>query len=337
MMTEKEHHKIKHKFPPETAGRRMVKRVPIVHQNETLSDVKRMLFEKTESLSTINYIYVIDDEKRLIGVFSIKEIFRKPEDAKVSEVMEKRVVRARPHTDQEKVASLAIRRNFKSIPVVDKKNRFLGIVTSDTILNILHNEDIEDILHFAGIQKDGYLPTKTLNASAGALIRARIPWLMIGLVGGIIGAQIVNLFKGSLEENFILAAFIPLILYMAAAVGTQTQTLFIRGLAISHNLNIKNYFLREIKIGFFIALICGSLLSLISFVWLNTLHVGFILGVSMFLTIISAIFIAMGIPWFLNKLKKDPAIGAGPFGTAIQDIVSLIIYFSIATILFKLF
>ncbi len=324
-------------YPSESAGGKMTENVPLAHSEEQILDVKNLLFEKMKELETINYIYVVDKNKKLVGAFSIKEIFRKPEDSKVKDIMQTQLITVKPHADQEEVAILALKNNLKSIPVVDKENHFLGVVPSDIILDILHSEYIEDILRHAGIRKGDFTPAKIIRAPAGMLVKARLPWLILGLFGGILAAQITDFFETPLKSHFILAAFIPLIVYMADAVGTQTETLFIRGLAIDPNLMIKNYLLREVKIGFFIALSIGTLLTLISSLWSGLHYIGLILGVSIFLTILSAIIIGITIPWLLQKFKKDPAFGSGPFATIITDVTSLIIYFSVASLMLKFF
>jgi len=323
-------------YPPDSAGQRMIENVPLAFPEERILDVRKRIFGKAKEFGTLNYIYVVDKENKLVGVFSLKEILQKPEETKVGDLMIKEIIKAHPHTDQERVAILALTHNLKSIPVVDKENKFLGVVPSDTILDILHSEHVEDILRFAGIHKrDTFL--EIIKAPVKDLVRVRLPWLILGLFGGIFAAQIANFFETPLKSHFILAAFIPLIVYMADAVGTQTETLFIRGLAIDPRLIIKNYFFREIKIGFLIAISIGALLTLISSLWLGLPYIGLILGLSIFLTIISAMTIAIVIPWLLNRLKKDPALGSGPFATIITDVTSLIIYFSVATLLLKFF
>jgi len=324
-------------YPPETAGRKMIENVPLAFSKEKILDVKKRLFEKMEEFETINYIYVVNQDKKLLGVFSVKEVFRKPEENKVEEIMQTEVIKARPYTDQERIALLALKYNLKAIPVVDKEEHFLGVVTSDTILDILHSEHIEDILRSAGVHNSVYFPSKVMKTPVGILAKARIPWLIIGLLGGILGAQIANFFETPLQTHFALVAFIPLMVYMADAVGTQTQTLIARNLALDLGFSFKKYLLKEIKVSLLIALILGIFLSIISILWYRLLFLGLILGISLFLTIITAIFIGSLIPYLLQKFKQDPAIGSGPFATIITDICSLGIYFSVATILLKFF
>lgn len=322
-------------YPPKSAGRRMIENVPLAFSEERVLDVKNKLLEKIKDYETINYIYVVDKQKKLIGVFSIKELFGQSEKIKVGEMMKTEIVKVRPRTDQERVAILALKHNLKAIPVVDKEDNFLGVVTSDVILDILHSEDIEDFLRTAGIHSP---VAETLKGNSLILTKIRIPWLIFGLLGGIFAAQIVGFFETPLKSHFILAAFIPLIVYIADAVGSQTGTLFIRSLVLNNQLGIKKYLLREIKTSILMGLILGSFLLLLSIFWFDTPYfIGIILGVSLFFTILIAILIGIIIPFLLQKLKKDPALGSGPLATIITDITSLVIYFSTATLLLKIF
>ena len=327
----------KSKYPPESAGRKMVNNVPTALPEERISDMRKRLFEKAGDFETINYVYILSPKGELIGTLSLKDIFQKPEETKIEDLMTRNVARVRPSTDQERVAILALKHNIKAVPVVNKENLFLGVVPSDVILEILHSEDIEDILRFAGISKRGAILTETTKSSVRVSAQIRLPWLIFGLFGGLFAAQIVNFFEGSLKNHFILAAFIPLIVYMADAVGVQAQTLFIRSLALDSRLEIKKYFFKEIKISFVIALILGILLALISFFWFGLFSLGLALGISLFLTVICAGIIAVLIPWILQNLKKDPAIGSGPFATIVRDILSLLLYFSVASLMLRIF
>jgi len=155
-------------------------------------------------------------------------------------------------------------------------------------------------------------------------------------LGGVLAAQIIGFFENILESQILLALFIPVIVYMSDAVATQTETLIIRGIAIDPELNLKKYFLREIKIGSLLALILGGILAIISFAWWQDSSLAIILGLSLFLGISLSVIVAMSIPLILQKFKKDPAFGSGPFSTIITDILSIIIYFLIANLLFKI-
>lgn len=324
-------------YPPESAGRRMVVNVPTALPQEKIFEVKKRIFEKAEEFETLNYIYVVDKEKRLVGVFSIKDLFQRPEQMGVEDLMERKIIKVRPYTDQEKVVLLALANKLKAIPVVNREDHFLGVVPSDTILEILHLEHHEDILRTAGVSNGVYFPSKIMKTSSGILAKARLPWLIFGLFGGLITAQIANFFEAPLSSHFALIAFLPLIVYMADAVGTQTQTLIARNLALDSQFSFKKYLLKEVKVSILIAIVLGILLSLISLFWYKLPYLGLILGLSLFLTIMMAIFIGSVIPYFLQIFKRDPALGSGPFATIVTDIASLTIYFLISSILLRFF
>jgi magnesium transporter len=326
----------KEKLSSREAGNLITVQVPLISKEKTIGEVKDFLFEKTNELETINYIYVSDKNKKLIGVFSVKEVFRKPEETKIADIMEQTQIKCRASTHQERVAMLALRNNLKAIPVVDKEDKFLGVVTSDTILGILHQEHIEDILLAGGINPVDKRIREITTASAAILVKARLPWLLFGLLGGILAAQIIGFFEETLKNKIILALFIPVIVYISDAVATQTETLIIRGIAFDPKISLKNYFLREIKIGALLALILGGTLAVVSAFWWQETSLGIILGLAMFLSIFLSIIVAMSIPIILQKLKKDPAVGSGPIATIITDVISITTYFFIANLLLNI-
>jgi len=320
-------------YPKESAGRRMVSNVPLCRPDDNVAEIKKKIFLEAPNWETINYIYVVKG-KTLIGVFSLKEVFRRKDNEKASSFMDKKVVKIRPHADQEKAAFLAIKHNIKAVPVVGRDDLFLGVVASDTILDILHEEHVEDSLISAGLHKENGF--SIIDAPVLALIKMKLPWLIVGLFGGVLAAQLTSFFEAPLKSHFMLAAFIPLIVYMSAAVGSQTQTIFVRSLAVS-NFSQKKYFIKEIKTGFFISLILSLIIFLVSWLISQDLLVSSIISISLFLTIMSAIVISFLISLFLFKTGKDPALGSGPFGTIVSDISSLLIYFVVAIVLLGLF
>jgi len=304
--------------------------IPVVSLEATLADVSELLFSEAERFEAIDYIFVVDTRKKLKGVFSIKDVFKLPPETKVSSIIKKEIVSARPRTPQERVALLAIRHDLKVIPVIEADGLFLGAITADEILDILHRENIEDDLLAAGILPQRDPARVILRASSVTHIRKRLPWLVVGLLGGLLAAFIVNFFEGALSVHIILAAFIPLVVYMADAVGGQAQTLYIRSLALERSLSLRKYVLREIKVGLGLALILGFLIALISFVWIKTAVVSLIIGLSIFMTILVAMMVAILMPWIFSKKGLDPAVASGPFATVVRDVLSLIIYFGIA-------
>ena len=320
----------------QTAGDRMITSIPIINQDKTIKDAKDLLF--CNKFETVNYFYVVNGKGKLAGIFSIKRIFCEPEDKPIKDIMIKKIVKVKKDEYQEEVAHLALKHNLKSIPVVDEKDKLLGIISSDVILDILHKEMSEDILHSVGIHGvEGKAFLELREASAPKMTRLRLPWLLVGLLGGVFAARLLYIFNDVLSEYVILALFIPVMVYMAGAVAVQSETLFIRRLIFEHDLSVIKYLLREIKVGFLLAIVCSFIISLFTYFWWQEPVFGLIIGLSMFCAVFFAIFVAIFIPWLLTKLKFDPALGSGPFATIIQDIISLVIYFLIATNLIKIF
>ena len=161
----------------------------------------------------------------------------------------------------------------------------------------------------------------------------RIPWILIGLVGGLLTAGVISGFEGTLEEHIILAFFMPLVAYLSDAVGNQTQTMFIRDLAVRNKISKLKYTFTQAIAGSLIGIVCWAIISGVTHLFWNDLYVGFVIGLSIFIATLVASFLAMGIPGILKLFGQDPAIGSGPFTTIIQDLLSIIIYFIVATAL----
>lgn len=323
----------------ESAGRILTKAVPCVAEDATAAQVERLLRDQSEDFETINYLYVVSKEQILKGVLSVRELFRLPNQAKIGDFMQKKIISVRPHTDQERVAQVALKHNLKAVPVVTKEGEFLGVVSSDTILSVLNQEHTEDVLRFAGVR---HKHTKTapgellLSGSPFMHVRLRLPWLVLGLVGGVAAAVVVGWFESTLAEQLILAAFIPAIVYMADAVGSQTQMLFIRALSVDETLSVGKYLKRELIVNFLLGLVLSVLAFCLSFVWLQSILVSSILGISIFLTVWFTVIVAIALPWFFSRAGQDPAVASGPLATVVRDIVSLCIYLLVATTLLAL-
>lgn len=320
------------KFSKESASKILTNNVPTALEKDSIEITRKNFLKNASSFESINYVYVLNEEKDLVGVISIKDILTCSGDLKVSDIMIKDIVSARPSTDREKVALSALKNNLKSIPIIDKYGKFLGIVTSDVILDTLYKESTEDILLAGGISVDESIKNLS-TASAFKLFKARIPWLIIGLVGGILAAQVIGIFKQTLESLIVLAFFIPIIVYLSGAVSTQSATILIRGMVMNNNLSIKKYFLREAGVGCILGAFLGILLFFISYFGWGNLGLSIILFFSVFFGVIFSVFFAVIIPFIFWKLKKDPAIATNPLVTILSDILSVTIYLLIAKIL----
>jgi len=316
-------------YPTESAGSLLAENIPVVRMDTTVENIFAALYKYNSTFNSINYIYVCDEANLLQGVISLRELFAQEKTVLAKDIMSQNPIAVTAKTDQELVALISLQHNIKAVPVTDNTGRLLGAVTSDTILHVLNNENVEDALRMTGTRRFDNPAKSILTAGAWQHFRKRLPWLIVGLLGGIFAATIVQFFEHTLKEHLLLAAFIPAVVYMADAVGTQAQILFIRSLALSRSLDMRFYIIRELGIGILLSTTLGLLAFILVSAWVG-LHFGIIFAISIVLTIFVAMTVAILLPWVLQKLKFDPAIASGPFATVVRDIASILIYFGTA-------
>lgn len=312
-----------------SAKKLLTDKVPTILYDQTIGDIERLLLKEAENFESINYIYLLDSQHRLKGIASVKEIFRRPKNENLKQFTQQKPITIKPNTDQERAAYLALKNNIKAIPVTDHQNRFLGVLPYDTILNTLFYETTEDTMKLGGVTSTSHFDN-IFKLSVWRSLKHRLPWLILGLLGGIAASGIVRSFETTLSENLILAAFIPLIVYMADAVGTQMEAFIIRDLAVNPELRFEKYFRHQLLIVSLTALI----LSILTYIGVLTIyqdsHIGLVVSSALFCAILSSVFSGLMIPFLFGRLKLDPANASGPIATIIQDITSITIYFLIA-------
>lgn len=311
----------------------MTDKIPVAPISADIGEIERMMIRQTKEgkFETINYIYLVDNNKKLKGVISVKELFRQPKNKRAADLMAKELITARPHTSQERVSYLAMKNNIKAVPIIDKDDALLGVVSNDVITSIVYKETNEDLLRFAGIHRPRAMIDNVLELSTMQSLRHRFPWIFFGLLGGVAVASIIGTFEEIIEQNIILAAFIPLVVYMASAVGAQMEVFIVRDLAISHKLDFARYFFRQLGVVFLIGLLSSATLYLMCLIFYKNAAVGFVLAVALLMAIISSVLTGLIIPYSLSKLRVDPANISGPIATIIQDALSVVIYFTIAS------
>jgi len=319
-------------LPQDAAGHKMTSKVPVILSGSKIAEARALIEEKANSFESINYLYVVSKTGKLKGVISIKDIFRFNPEVTINEAISTKIIKAHPETDQEKVASLALENNIKAIPLVDKNGVLMGALTSNTILSILEQEAREDMLKMSGIIPSRDFRMNSLNVSVLKSVSSRLPWLTIGLLGGILTAKIIGRFEYMLEQNIVFAFFIPLIVYISDAVGTQTQTLIIRDMVVSKNFPILTYSIKQSLICSLIGIACGLVtFAIVLFMWSNA-RSAIAIGLSTSIAIFSSVIVSLATTYTLFKLKQDPAIGTGPFATIIQDLLSVVIYLSVVSL-----
>jgi magnesium transporter len=276
------------------------------------------------------YLYITDDDDRLVGIISLRTLATSPSTTKLKDIMTKNVHSVRPETDQEEVARIVAQYNFLAVPVLDSDSKLLGIVTVDDVVDVIREEATEDFLQMAGAGKDREILLKSSWENA----KTRLPWLFASWVGGVIAASLIGVFEDILKNIIALSAFIPVILGMGGNIATQSSTIIVRGMAtgrVNIGGEIKLIF-KEIKVGTILGILYGILLGLfakITFVD-SPKNLGFVVGLSICSSMIIAATVGTIIPLLLRKLDIDPAVATGPFVTTSIDILGVLFYFFIA-------
>ncbi|MCA1029810.1 magnesium transporter [Bacillus timonensis] len=316
------------KYPPETAGRIMTNRYVWIPHHYTVRNTVDKLKTFAEIAETINYLYVINEERKLVGVVSYRDLLLADINAAIRDIMFERVISVSSFTDQEEVAGVIERYDFLAVPVVNDEEKLVGIVTVDDIIDVVIQEANEDIEKLSATGKSIDFETRAWVAAY-----RRLPWLILLLFIGIVSGSIISRFEDTLQKVVALAFFMPMIAGMTGNTGTQSLAVVVRGL-VSRDMSkpvIVRLVLRELGVGLIIGTICGILIAVIAYLWKGEPVLGLVVGTSLFITLIIGTLAGTVIPLFLFKLKIDPAIASGPLITTLNDIFSLLIYFGLAT------
>ncbi len=323
--------KNKSDYPENTAGYNMVTEVPVFSADDTIGKIKEVLVDKSSQFSSLDYIYLIDNINTLVGVISIKDILiTVDKTVKASDIMIQDLVTADVTVDQGKLVYLALSHSLKSIPVVNDEGGFMGVVPYDTILRIFNLEVQSDVFNFGGIFHRVGDEYTSIHSSASHMIRSRLPWLIIGVIGGVLAASLIAQFEELLASFIALASFIPIMVYMSDAAGTQSEALIIRSMALDSKLSFRTYLIREIKVSLVISLVSGAFAGLLAILTRQNIVLGVIIFLAMFLSIITSVVIATMAPQIFRKLNFDPAVATGPLATIVSDIATLAIYLAVA-------
>ena len=322
-------------YPDDSAGTLMNTEVFTLHESITAGEAIQTLQDQ-EGAEMVFYLYISDDDDRLVGVISLRALTTTPSSTKLKDIMIKNIHSIRPETDQEDVAKIVAQYNFLAVPVLDSDSKLLGIVTVDDVVDVIREEATEDFLRMAGAGKDREILLKSSWENA----KTRLPWLFASWIGGIVAASIIGAFENMLANIVALAAFIPVILGMGGNIATQSSTIIVRGMAtgrVNIGGEIKLIF-KEIKVGLILGSLYGILLGVFAKFTFTSApdNLGFVVGLSICASMIVAATVGTIIPLILRKLDIDPAIATGPFVTTIIDILGVLFYFLIAGIFLEI-
>lgn len=315
-------------YEEKTAGSIMTTEFISVYKTQTVKETMLQLKEEGPDAETIYYLYVVDEDKRLVGVLSLRDLIVADDHAIIEGIMNENVFHVSVADDQEEVAKVMRDYDFLAVPVIGFQQHLLGIITVDDILDVIDEEASEDYSRLAGIS-DG----ERRDANPLVAARKRLPWLIILLFLGLFTASLIGQFEDTLNQVTILSIFIPLIAGMAGNTGTQALAVAVRGLATGEygDTGKLKLILREAGTGLITGTVCGLIISVVIFLWQDNLFLGVLVGLSIMATLVVATLAGSLIPILMDRLNIDPAVASGPFITTINDIISVLIYFGLAT------
>jgi len=318
------------RYAEDTAGGIMHKELVKVNENWNVFTCIKQMRIQAENISRVHSIYVVDDEDRLLGRLSLKDLLTTSTKTPISEVYIKKLNSVKVDTEDVEVARIMQKYDLEAIPVTDELGRLVGRITIDDIVDVIKDEATEDYQLAAGISQDVEADDSILE-----LTKARLPWLVLALLGGFISVKVLGLFGGAMTNHGNLFFFTPLIAAMAGNVGVQSSAIIVQGLANDTlSGSLFNRLIKEVSLSLLNGVILATILFLGSHFLLNVeVIIGVIVTVALVSVIIIASLIGTFVPILLDKFGIDPALATGPFITTSNDICGILIYFSIARLI----
>lgn len=271
-------------------------------------------------------VYVLDAEGRLTGHVPLTALLAANAQALLGALCQPPPPAVYPETDQEHVASLAIRHSITAVPVLDAHQSFLGVVPPQSLLEVLRHEHVEDLHRLAGIRHENMRARHAMEGPPLRRARDRLPWLLAGLAGSVFATFVMGSFEGALQANIAIAFFVPGIVYLADAIGTQTETIAVRGLSLSH-APFATVVGGEARTGAIIGLTLALCVFFPVWWWFGDARLAAAVAIALFTAGTAATTIGVLFPWAIARMGRDPAFGSGPMATIVQDVLSLLIYF----------
>ncbi|MEI3600079.1 MULTISPECIES: magnesium transporter [unclassified Oceanobacillus] len=312
----------------ETAGAVMTYEYITAFPEETAANLLDKIRREGSRAEIVYYTYVIDKEGYLKGVVTLKKLITADPNDAVRDLMHKYIVSIPANMGQEDIGKVIQKYDLLALPVVTEQNRLLGIITVDDVMDIIELQTTKSFGEFSTV-KDA---TET-DTSAFTAAKKRAPWIVFLMFAGMITSGVIGQFEETLESVVVLAAFMPMLMDSGGNVGTQSLAVSVRGLALG-TIDVEDLWRmirKEFSTGFLIGFVCMVLISILILIFYGNIMLGVVVGLSILVTLSISAVIGLTFPLILNKLKFDPAIASGPFITTINDIIALMIYFSIAT------
>ena len=320
------------KYDPNSAGGIMTTDIFSLPHSLTVEQAIENIRSR-EAVEMVFYLYLTDEDGRLVGVVSLRQLLLSRPSTVLHNIMNRRVMSVATDADQTTVALLVDKYRLLAVPVVDADNILVGMVTVDDVIDVIEEETTRDMLKMAGTSE-----SETLTHSAFKIAWIRLPWLLAAFVGGLAATGVVGAYHEILAEVLVLSAFLPVIMGMAGNVGVQSATVAVRGLATGA-IDIRDtvpIIFKELRVGVLLGCFYGVILGLYGYLMHNSLALGEVVGLTILGNMTGAALLAVALPMMFQRIKVDPAVATGPFVTTAIDILGVLNYFVIATWIFKL-
>ena len=321
-------------YDEDTAGGLMAKELITVNENWTIMTCLKEMRKQAEDLDEVYYVYVVDDNSVLKGTLSLKKLLLTSTNKKIANIINTDVISVKTDSPSEDVANIMDKYDLVALPVVDTLNRLVGRITIDDIVDVIREEAERDYQLVSGITQD-----VESSDSAWVLTRARIPWLFIGLFGGIIAALVLGAYEADLGLNPKMALFIPLIAAMGGNVGVQSSSIIVQALA-SNSMGIESIgrkLFKELGVAAINGIILSTVIFAYNYFFTDSFALTITVSAALFSVIVFASMFGTFVPMFLDKMKIDPALATGPFITTVNDIMGLFLYLMIGRLFFAFF
>ncbi|MEC8852878.1 MAG: magnesium transporter [Bacteroidota bacterium] len=309
-------------YAEDTAGGLMAKELIKVNENWNTLQCLREMRKQAEHVKQVHTIYVVDNNDVLLGSMSLRRLLLTETNRPIKEILKTEIISVKATEDDEAVANIMNKYDLVVLPVVDNMKRLIGRITIDDVMDVVKEEAEKDYQMASGISED-----VEASDNVWALTRARLPWLLIGMIGGLLGAAVIGIFD--IRENFELAFFIPLIAAMGGNVGVQSAAIVVQGLA-NDSLKTNNIFqklVKELGVGLLNGIICSLIILAAAFGLNYGLELSLTVSISLLAVIVFAALFGTFVPLTLEKYEIDPALATGPFITTVNDVLGLFIYF----------
>ena len=311
----------------DTAGDLMMAELAALHEDALVAEAIEHLREYQDEIKELYNVYLVDSQRRLVGSLSLRDMVLARPGMPLKAFMEQVPVTVTPNMDQEEVAQLFRKYDLVSLPVVDETGLLVGRITVDDVIDVIAEEATEDLSRFAGLGEISFQPKRLFHIGWD-----RLPWLILGLFGGLLSGRILQGFEHSLARALELAFFVPVIMALAGNIGIQSSTIIVRGLATGE-IQLQDYrrlIFREIGVSVINGVIIGVLTFLVVWAWLGNLGLGIVVSASMISVVLWATLTGTAVPLLLRRMGFDPAYATGPFVTTTNDIVALSFYLFLA-------